>query len=210
MRIAIIGAGRIGSTLARLFAQAGHSVALSNSRGPDSLTQAVAEIGQDGEVRADTPAGAAESAELILLAVPWDAWEHVLPPEAAAGKIVVDAMNRFGGAAEPGSTERVAERLPGAAVVKAFNTMHWQELATAGLPGADTAERRAIFVAGDDPRARAAAVRLIDEIGFAAVETGGLRAGGALQQPGTALFNRPMSGAEGERIVAAQAGKPAS
>jgi predicted dinucleotide-binding enzyme len=183
MRIAIIGSGSIGATAARLFVAAGHDVAIANSRGPDSLAALVASLGP--RARAESVAGAAADAELVLVAIPFRRYRE-LPAEALAGKVVIDATNEFGEVA-PSSSELLAAHLPGARVVKAFNTMQWQVLGGHGRPdGGDG--RLALFVAGDDDGAKLAVARLIDEIGFAAVDTGGLAAGGRRQQPGSPLF----------------------
>jgi predicted dinucleotide-binding enzyme len=207
MRIGIIGAGHIGATAARLLVRAGHEVAVSNSRGPESLRDLVAELG--AHARAGTVEEAARFGEVVLLAVPWRTPEALPPPEAVRGKVVIDAMNPYrpdGGLYDLGdatSSEEVARRLPGARLVKAFNTIYYQHLATRGRPDLPADERHAIFVAGDDAEARRVVSRLIEDLGFAAVDTGGLRAGGRRQQPGTAAYNRPMTAREARRLLEA-------
>jgi predicted dinucleotide-binding enzyme len=127
MNIGIIGSGNIGATAARLFADAGHEVAVSNSRGPESLVPLVKEIGPRG--RAATVEDAADFGELVLVAMPFFAYE-TLPAEPLAGKVVVDAMNyyerRDGRIDFDGltSSEVVARHLPNSRLVKAFNTMY--------------------------------------------------------------------------------------
>ena len=134
MRIGIIGAGMIGGTAARLFAAAGHEVAVSNSRGPESLRGLVREIGP--RARAATVDEAARFGEVVLLAVPWRSPEALPAPDAVRGKVVIDAMNPYaagGGMADLGdstSSEETAKRLPGARIVKAINTIYYQHLAT--------------------------------------------------------------------------------
>lgn len=91
------------------------------------------------------------------------------------------------------SSEATARRLPGARVVKAFNTTFWRHLARQGRPEVPMTERRAIPLAGDDADAKAVVARLIEEIGFAPMDTGGLREGGRRQQPGTPLYNRDLT-----------------
>jgi 8-hydroxy-5-deazaflavin:NADPH oxidoreductase len=91
------------------------------------------------------------------------------------------------------SSETTARRLPGARLVKAFNTIFWEHLARQSRPEVPMAERRAIPLAGDDADAKAVVARLIEEIGFAPVDTGGLREGGRRQQPGTPLYNRDLT-----------------
>lgn len=194
MKIGIIGTGHIGGTLARHFAKAGHEVAISNSRGPASLAPLARSIGP--KATAMTVDGAAKFGEVILLAVPWRTPAALPAPDRLAGKIVIDAMNPYSGGGEImdlgelTSSEEVARRLPGARLVKAFNTMFYQTLASEGR---STPENRlALFVAGDDAEAKKVVSRLIEEIGFAPVDTGSLREGGRKQQPGSPIYNKPM------------------
>ena len=212
MRIGILGAGHIGATAARLFARAGHDVALSNSRGAASLAGLVDEINREAgaaRVKATTAQEAATFGELVLLAVPWrtkDAW-----PQAATlrGKIVIDAMNPYaagGGIADLGtstSSEEVAKQLPGARLVKAFNTIYAEHLRAQGRPDLPLPKRRAIFLAGDDVEAKRVVSRLIEQIGFAPVDTGTLREGGRSQQPGTPVYGRNLTQEEATAILAA-------
>jgi predicted dinucleotide-binding enzyme len=207
MNIGIIGAGHIGGTAARLFAKAGHQVAVSNSRGPASLRTLAAGIGPRAHaMRAED---AARFGTAVLLAVPWRTPEALPAPELVAGKIVIDAMNPYGPGGEvldiggTTSSEEVRKRLPGARLVKAFNTIYYQHLATLGNPGLPLEDRHAIFLAGDDAQAKRAVARLIEEIGFAPVDTGGLIEGGRRQQPGSPIYNHPMTAGEAERILAA-------
>ena len=207
MRIGIIGSGNIGSTTARLFANAGHEVTVANSRGPGSLGELVGELGP--KAKAATVADAARNSEVVLVAVPLKAYTD-LPPDAFAGKIVIDANNyypqRDGNVAEldreeTTSSELLARHLSGARIVKAFNTMNFRPLGSEGRPDAPRAERLAIYLAGDDERAKETVAGLIDEIGFAPVDTGGLHEGGARQQPGSQIYNNPMTAAEAEAAV---------
>jgi predicted dinucleotide-binding enzyme len=193
MRIGIIGSGNIGGTLARLLAGAGHEVVLANSRGPESLAGLVGEIGP--AATASTPAGAAEAGEVVVVAIPFFRYTD-LPAAELAGKIVVDATNYYGGrdgsfaeieSGAAGSSELLARALPGARVVKAFNTIHYRHLAGDGVPSG-TPGRRAIPIAGDDPAANATVAALIDEIGFDAYDAGSLPDGRRFD-PGTPLFN---------------------
>lgn len=199
MDIGIIGAGMIGATAARLFAKEGHAVALANSREPASLGGLVAEIGT--AARAMTIDEAVAFGEVVLLAIPFGRYE-TLPAERFASKIVVDAMNYYpqrDGHIDFGeltSSEVVARHLPGARLVKAFNTIYYQPLATGGRRDLPVDDRLAIFVAGDDAEATDAVARLIEEIGFAPVATGALREGGQRQQAGSPIHNRQMTGSE--------------
>lgn len=211
MRIGILGSGHIGATAARLFARAGHEVALSNSRGPASLADLVEEIDREapGRVRATTPQEAAVFGDAVLLAVPWRKPEAWPAPAAVRGKIVIDAMNPYtatGGILDLGastSSEEVAKRLAGARLVKAFNTIYWEHLAAQGRPDLPLARRRAIFLAGDDVEAKRVVSRLIEEIGFAPVDTGALREGGRSQEPGTPVYNRDLTQEEAVGVLAA-------
>jgi predicted dinucleotide-binding enzyme len=205
MQIGIIGAGKIGATVARLLAEAGHDVAISNSRGPASLDAEVREIGP--RARAMTVADAARYGEVVLLAVPWRNPEALPPADTLAGKIVIDAMNPYttaGGVADLGgltSSEHTLRRLPGARIVKAFNTIWFKHLGANGRSDVPPGQRHAIPVASDDPEAKAVVMRLIEEIGFGPVDNGGLAEGGRRQEPGGPLYNRPMSADEARRIL---------
>ena len=196
MRIGIIGSGSIGSTAARLFARAGHEVAISNSRGPETLRELVQEIGPNARVA--TVEEAAGFGEVVLEAIPFGRYEE-LPVEPLVGNVVVDAANYYPqrdgelGLGDLTHSEAVARHLPGARGVKAFNTMYYETLASEGRPGAPAEERLVLFVAGDDEEAKATVSRLIEEIGFAPVDTGSLREGGRKQQPGSAIYNEPMT-----------------
>jgi predicted dinucleotide-binding enzyme len=196
MNIGIVGSGKIGATVARLFADAGHDVAVSNSRGPESLVPLVEEIGSNA--RAATVEEAADFGEVVLVAMPFFAYE-ALPADRLAGKVVMDAMNyyeqRDGRIDFDGltSSEVVAQHLPNSHLVKAFNTMYYQTLHMEGRSSAPMEERLVLFVAGDDREAKAMVSRLIEEIGFAPVDTGSLRDGGHRQEPGSPIYNVPMT-----------------
>jgi len=194
VNIGIIGAGNIGANAALLFANAGHSVAISNSRGPESLTAQVGEIG--GDTRAATVEDAASFGEVVLVAIPFWRYE-TLPSARLAGKVVIDATNYYVGRdgridfGDLTSSEVVALYLPDARVVKAFNTMYYETLRTEGNPS--DGHRLVLFVAGDDDEAKAVVSGLIEEIGFEPIDTGSLRDGGRKQQPGTPIYNNPMT-----------------
>jgi predicted dinucleotide-binding enzyme len=195
MRIGILGAGKIGSTTARLFTAVGHEVALSHSRSVRSLEAKVQELGPG--VRAVTAEEAARFGDLVLLAMPLKATPSLRDYELG-GKLVVDAMNYYperdgvidfkGGT----SSELVARYAQGARLVKAFNTMWFKTLGEEGKPGAPLEERLVLFLAGDDAAAKETVARLIEQIGFAPLDTGSLAQGGKLQQPDSRIYNRPM------------------
>ncbi len=205
MKIGIIGAGNLGATGARVFVNAGHEIAISNSRGPDSLRKLVAELGS--RAHAATVDDAARFGDVVLLAVPWRSREALPKPEAVAGKIVIDAMNPYKpdftcyDLGDSTSSEETAKRLPGARLVKAFNTIYYQHLASRGRTDLPVAQRHAIFVAGDDAQAKRLVTQLIEEIGFAPVDTGSLRDGGRKQQPGSTIYNKPMTGQEAKEAL---------
>ena len=210
MKIGIIGAGMIGGTAARLFASGGHDVAVSNSRGPATLAALVEGINHAvgaPRARATTAADAAAFGEVVLLAVPWRTPEALPPASAVAGKIVIDAMNPYrsdGGFYDLGdssSSEETAKRLPGARLVKAFNTIYFEHLASQGRTDVPLEERRAIFVAGDDDEAKRVVTALIEQLGFAAVDTGSLREGGRKQEPGSPLYNRTLTAREASKAL---------
>jgi len=189
VKIGIIGAGNIGATSARLIAEAGHEVAISNSRGPETLSDVVQKIG--GRVHAVTIEEAADFGEVVLEAIPFGRYEE-LPADRLAGKIVVDASNYYSQRdgqipfGELGSSELLAHHLSGSRIVKAFNTMYYETLATGGDPSDNL--RLVLFVAGDDAEAKAIVSRLIEEIGFAPMDTGSLK-DGREQQPGSPIYN---------------------
>jgi 8-hydroxy-5-deazaflavin:NADPH oxidoreductase len=206
MKIGILGAGNIGATAARLFIESGHEVAVSNSRGPESLKDLVHELGPGA--RAMTIDDAARFGEVVLLAVPWRTPEALPHPELLRQKIVIDAMNPYrpdGGFYDLGgstSSEEVLKRLPGVRLVKAFNTIYYVHLASRGRKDLPQDERHTIYVAGDDAEAKKIVARLIEEIGFAAVDTGALREGGRMQEPDSPIYNKTYNGREAREFLA--------
>jgi predicted dinucleotide-binding enzyme len=206
MRIGIIGAGHIGGTLARLWTRHGHEVAISNSRGPHSLTVQVQELGV--RARALTAAQAAEFGEVVVVSIPTGRYREV-PTSGVTGKPVIDTNNYYPqrdghipelDSDETTSSELLQRHLPDAHVVKAFNQIRHDHLGADGVP-VGTPARTAIPIAGDDAPAKATVAGLIDEIGFDVVDTGPL-ATGRLFQPGTTLY-RPHVTADVIRDVTA-------
>ncbi len=199
MNIGVIGSGKIGGTAARLFVRAGHPVAIRNSRGPASLGALVEDLGTNA--RAATIDEACAFGEVVLVAIPFGKYQ-TLPVKPLERKVVVDAMNYYpqrDGRIELGdltSTELVARHLRGARLVKAFNTMYFETLGAQGRGDAPVEDRLALFVAGDDADAKALVSRLIEQIGVAPVDTGSLHDGGRLKQPGSRIYNQPMSARE--------------
>ena len=199
MKIGIIGSGNIGGTAAKLFVNAGHEVAISNSRGPESLISLVNSIGPN--IKAKTVEDAVKFGDVILLAIPWRKRQDLLSvSELFDGKIVIDAMNPYSENFEvidlgnSTSSEEVLKQIPSSSrLVKAFNTIYYEHLRTKGNPNASREDRFAIFVAGDNSDAKAIVSGLIEDIGFAPVDTGSLREGGRKQQPGSPIYNNPMA-----------------
>ena len=202
MKLGIIGAGNIGATLAGLFAKAGHEVALSNSRGPETLQDLVSDLNKnaEGEVQAVTAEDAAAFGDIVIEAIPFGHYQD-LPKEELAGKTLVSASNYypgrdgeidFGGHTQTGL---VASYLSDTTVVKAFNTIYWEHLRDQGDTSKPTNERRVIFLAGDNEAAKREVAGLIEEIGFGPLDTGSLSESG-VQEPGADIYNRDMTVAE--------------
>lgn len=207
MKIGIIGSGNIGANAARQFVRAGHEVALSNSRGGKGLEDLVAELGD--KAHATTIEDAAKFGEVVLIAIPFGTYK-TLPSDAFKGKVVIDAGNyypeRDGKFAkldqgETTSSELMSQHLKEARLVKGFNTIYFKHLATQGDSSRPLEERRAIFIAGDDTEAKEIVARLIEEIGFAAVDSGFLHEGGRSQQPGTAVYNKEVTAKEAAALL---------
>ncbi len=204
MRIGILGSGHIGGTVAGLLARAGHEVALSHAGPKESLRDQVAALGP--EARAATIDEACDFGEVVLLAIPWRS-RGDLPAERLRGKVVVDAMNAYRpdfslyDLGDSTSSEEVAGALPGARLVKAFNHLFAKDLASRGDPGLPLEQRTALFLAGDDQQAKQTVAKLVEDIGFAPVDTGPLRDGGRLQQAGGPLYTRVLSGADAEAVL---------
>jgi predicted dinucleotide-binding enzyme len=201
-----LGAGNIGASAAKLFGAAGHDVRIANSRGPQSLATLVADLGE--KVRAATPEDAVAFGDVVLIAVPWPNREDAIPDAGPYDdKIVIDAMNPYDEDFEledlgsRSSSEIIKTLVPGAHVVKAFNTLFYKRLATEGKP-AGAKDRLAIFVAGDDQHAKDVVSKLIDEIGFDAIDTGSLAEGGRKQQPGSAIYNVPLTARDAKSTLA--------
>ena len=206
MKIGFIGAGNIGANAAKLFVAAGHEVAISNSRGPETLEDLATELG------AGTQAVSVEDAikfgEIIFVSIPLGKYKE-LPANGFEGKIVIDSNNYYPGRDgnfpeldedKTTSSELLSEHLKGARVVKGFNTIWFEHLKTQGNTNLPLEERRAIFIAGDDSGAKEVLAKLIDDIGFAAVDTGFLHEGGKSQQPGTAIYNKDLTAGEAAQL----------
>jgi predicted dinucleotide-binding enzyme len=201
MRIGIIGAGHIGGTLARLFVRAGHQVGISNSRGPDTLQDAVAELGEGAQ--AMTAEDAAEFGEVVVVSVPFGRYRE-LPTGGVAGKVVIDTNNYYPGRDgqfaeldrdEITSSDLLQAHLADARVVKAFNAIFWGRLLETGRPAGDP-HRIGIPISGDDEEATRTVAELIDQIGFDAVDAGSLAEGGRKHQVGGPAYTKGLSTGE--------------
>jgi predicted dinucleotide-binding enzyme len=195
MTIGIIGSGAIGTAFARTLSRAGIEAIISNSRGPDSLKELVRELGP--AIKAGTREEAAR-AGIVFVAVNWTRLSVALAglPEWS-GRIVIDANNPieaplFKPVDLKGriSSEVVADLVPGARVVKAFNHLRAEVLAAD--PRSDGG-RRVLFYSGNDSAAKAEVAALIEQIGFVGIDLGPLAVGGKLAQfPGGPLPNQNL------------------
>jgi predicted dinucleotide-binding enzyme len=177
--IGLIGAGHIGSQLARLAVQHGYDVVVSNSRGPETLKDLVQELGP--RARAGTAEQAAGTGDIVVVTIPLRNIGDV-PVEPLAGKIVIDTDNyypqRDGHIPEldnemATTSELLQRHLPASKVVKAFNHIYAAALTTDGQP-AGTPNRRALAIAGNDADAKRVVAQLIDRFGFDVVDIGPL------------------------------------
>jgi 8-hydroxy-5-deazaflavin:NADPH oxidoreductase len=210
--IATIGAGHIGTAVARIALAAGYDVVLSNSRGPETLAELVSGLtSQVGPgASADTAAGAAARGDLVVVTIPLHAIGDV-PVEPLAGKVVIDTNNYY-----PGRDGQIAElddhtgtsagllqrHLPTSKVVKAFNHIQSSQLASEGTPPG-TPGRRALALFGDDASARQTVAGLLDELGFDPVDGGPLSESWRIE-PGTPGYG-PQLDADGLRRALAAA-----
>jgi predicted dinucleotide-binding enzyme len=185
--IGLIGSGNIGGTVARLAVAAGYDVVLSNSRGPETLAELVAELGP--RARAATAADAAAAGDIVVVTIPLKSYRDV-PVEPLAGKVVIDTNNyypqRDGHIAElddesTTTSELLQAHLPTSHVVKVFNNIWFGALAALARP-AGAADRTALAIAGDDADAKAQVTAFLDTIGYDAVDAGPLSEGWRYQR----------------------------
>jgi predicted dinucleotide-binding enzyme len=200
--IGLIGSGNIGSTVARLAVDAGYDVVLSNSRGPETLRDLVAELGARATAGTSEQASAAD---LVVVTVPLSAVERV-PADPLRGKVVIDTCNyypqRDGHVAElddetTTTSELVQRHLAGAKVVKGFNNINYLHLRDLARPSGSP-ERTSLPVAGDDADAKAQVTAFLDAIGYDAHDVGPLAEGWRFQRDTPAyasLYNSDTTGA---------------
>lgn len=195
----IIGAGHIGSQLARAVIGAGHSVVIANSRGPETLAELVAELGPNA--RAATAEDAAAAADVAVVTVPLRALADI-PVEPLAGKIVLDTNNYYWERdghipsldnGEATVTGLLQEHLPASKVAKAFNHIFAADITTTGSP-AGTPDRRALGTASDYPEAIEFVTALYDSLGFDTVSAGPLSESWRLERDRPAYVVRQNAG----------------
>ena len=203
--IGIIGAGHIGSNVARAAIAKGYDVLISNSRGPESLTELIHELGSRAE--AVDAAQAASDGDIILVAIPLGKIAS-LPVDALSGKIVIDANNYYPqrdgriealDANEKTTSELLQDLVPSAKVVKAFNNIYAAQIPADGSP-AGTPDRRALPIAGDDESAKAHVIALLDGLGYDAVDVGPLAESWRVERD-TPAYGKRTTRAELEAIL---------
>lgn len=204
MKIGIIGAGDVGSTAAQNFVEAGHEVMISNSRGPETLTDLVDELGSNAH--AGTVSEAADFSEVVMEAIPFNAYES-LPADILSDKIVISASNYYpgrDGLIDIGKTQTdlIADHLEDSRVVKAFNATYWKTLRDGQRPDADPDDRLAVFIAGDDDEAKRVVSGLIEDIGFTPVDAGPLTEGGRHIEPNSPIYTEALTANEGRTRLA--------
>jgi 8-hydroxy-5-deazaflavin:NADPH oxidoreductase len=193
--VGFIGSGHIGSTAARLSVAAGYRVILSNSRGPETLSELAGELGS--LAAAATAEQAAGEGDIVVVTIPFHAYQSV-PAAPLAAKPVIDTCNYYpqrdgqiaeleGGSVT--SSELIQRHLPAARVVKVFNNIFYQHLLSLSRPSG-AADRSFLPIAGDDAEAKAEVTTFLDAIGYGAVDVGAL-AESWRQEPGTPVYGTP-------------------
>jgi len=183
--IGIIGAGNIGRTVAKHLSKAGHKILLSNSRGPETLNQTIEEIGNTAT--AVTTEEAAK-ADIVILALPWATLNTLPALTDWNGKLVIDATNHYisvspefitADLGDRASSEVVADFVPGADLVKAFNTLYFKVLEE---DPAYAGGKRVLFYSGGTASGKQTTNDLIESMGFSAIHLGNLATGSKLHQ----------------------------
>jgi len=212
--IGLIGAGKIGSQVARLAVAHGYDVVISNSRGPDTLAELVKELGP--RARAVTALEAAKLGDLVVVTIPLRAYKTV-PVEPLVGKIVLDTNNYYPqrdgqipelDREELTTSELLQKHLPASKVVKAFNHIYAAELTEHALPSG-APNRRALVIAGDDDQAKATVAKLQDEFGFDTVDAGPLKESWRIQRDTPGYGPRRTAAQLKQDLAAAKRAQPA-
>lgn len=202
--IGIIGAGRLGTALARQSLKKGYSVNISNSRGPQSLELMLGVLLPDAV--AMTVEDVVQKSDLVILAMPLNKYS-ALDPTWLKGKVVIDAMNYWPPTEgeipefmndQMTSSEYLQYHFKGARLVKTLNHVAYNEIEEHSLPNGHV-QRRAIALAGDDVSAKASAEQFINALGFDTVDLGDLKQGSQFQ-PDTRLFNARLTKKEIVRL----------
>jgi 8-hydroxy-5-deazaflavin:NADPH oxidoreductase len=207
--IGFIGSGHIGQAIAKQAIAHGHEVVLSNSRGPETLADLVAELGP--QARAATGDDAATAGDIVVVTIPFKNYPQV-PVEPLAGKVVIDTNNYYferdghfadidGG--QTTASGKLAEHLSGAKVVKAFNSIRAAEIGDDATP-AGSPNRRALPIAGDDDGAKQVVRDLIEAFGFDVVDAGPLAEGRRFDRDQPA-YGAPLNSEELRAALAAAA-----
>ncbi len=205
-----IGSGNIGSTVAKLAVNAGDSVILSNSQGPETLSELVAKLGANS--RAATTHQVAAEADVVVVTIPLKNYRQV-PEDELRGKVVLDTMNyypqRDGQIADlddesTTTSELLQKFLPDSKVVKVFNNIYFEHLASLARPSGSP-DRCALSIAGDDVAAKALVTKLLDHIGYDTYDLGPLAEGWRTQRD-TAAYGKqyaadPANWSAGPRAV---------
>ena len=208
--VGLIGSGNIGSTVARLAIAAGYNVVLSNSRGPDTLRDLVAELGP--QARAAASGEAAAAGDIVVVTVPVKAYPG-MPAVALAGKTIIDTGNyypqRDGQVPELEAksltdSEFLLRYAPDASIVKGFNNIFFKHLLNLSRPAGAT-DRSYLPIAGDNGASKSAVAGFLDSIGYGVIDAGPL-AEGWRQQPGTPVYGTPYGSFDDEKGTPADAG----
>lgn len=205
MKIGMIGAGMIARAVAAVAIKHGHEVMVSNTRTPDTLFSLTGTLG----CKAGSPREAAEFGDIVLVAIPLKTYQTI-PVVPLEGKIVLDATNyypeRDGHIGELDrdeitTSELLARHLPKSKVVKVFNAIQAAHIESAGRP-ADSPDRRAHPIAGEDAAAKKVVADLLDQFGFDVVDAGPLEEGRRFQKD-TPAYCVPMDSRKLQEALAA-------
>lgn len=194
--VGIIGSGLVGGSVARLAVEAGYSVVLSNSRGPESIAELVSELGP--LARAATVDEAIEAGDIIALPVPLASFD-ALPAGKLAGKVVLDQTNYYPefwrnaelDAGKLTSSELVQRHLKDSLVVKGLHNLDWNHMYSNARPKGD-AERTTLPIAGNDTAAKKAVTRFLEAVGYDVVDAGPLEESWRIE-PETPIYFWPYA-----------------